>query len=148
MRQPPSSFDPVVKAALDEAKAHLAVSDVSAALRVYERAWSDAIARQDHAHASVIAHMAGVAEPGPQRKLRWNLDALREADAVGDHPLVRTFYPSLYNNLAISYAQLGERAEALRYMELAASRLGDLEPGPYADRVRASVEAQLAKLRS
>lgn len=80
-------------------------------------------------------------------KLRWNLDALREADAAGDHPLVATFYPSLYSNLGYSYLMLGDRTEALRNMELAASRLGDLEPGPYADRVRSTIEAQLNKLR-
>jgi hypothetical protein len=144
----PPPFDPDVKAALDEAKTMLAAGDSAGALAVYEKTWATAIAHGDHAHASVVGHMAGVAEPDPNKKLRWNLDALREADAAGPHPLIANFYPSLYSNFAYAYGMLGARAEALRYMELAASRLGDLKPGPYADRVRAGVETDLAKLRS
>lgn len=137
-----------MKAALDQAKAKIGAGDVRGALDTYQEVWDAAVVRGDHAHASVVAHMAGVAESDPQRKLSWNLDALREADLAGNDPLVTSFYPSLYNNLALSYAFLGDRAEALRYMELAASRLGDLEPSPYAERVRTGVKAQLAKLRS
>lgn len=147
MRQPPPPFDPNVKAALDEAQVKLAKDDIAGALVTYETAWVRALACADHAHASVIAHLAGVAEPDAKRKHGWNVAALREADAAGAHPIVTTFYPSLYNNLALSHLMLGDRDEALRYMELAASRLGDLEPGPYADRVRAAVEKQLTNLK-
>ena len=148
MRPPPPDFDPTVKAALDAAKERIVAGDAVGALEIYRGAWDAATARGDHAHASVIAHMAAIAETDPRQKLRWNVDALREADAAGGHPLVATFYPSLYSNLAFSYVQLGDNAEALRYMELAASRLGDLEPGPYGDRVRSTVETQLTALRS
>lgn len=125
----------------------LAAGDVGGALAVYNEVWDAVVIRGDHGHASVIAHMAGVAEADPQKKLQWNLDALREAYAAGDHPLVAGFYPSLFSNLGYSYLMLGDLPEALRYMELAASRLGDLEPGPYANHIRSTVEAKLSKLK-
>lgn len=142
-----SGFDPDVKASLDAAKERIAAGNVAGGLELYREAWNAAVARADHAHASVIAHMAGVAEEDPQSKLQWNLNALRQAEAAGSHPVVVEFYPSLYSNLAYSYVLLEDRREALRYIELAASRLTDLRPGPYADRVRASVETQLSRLQ-
>lgn len=149
LRQSPANFDPTVKAALDAAKTKIASGDVAAALALYRSTWETCAARSDHYHASVVAHMAGVIDPDLDAKLEWNLWALREADAVADRsPRILGFYPSLYNNLAVAYGLRGAHQAALRHMELAADRLGDLEPGPYADRVRASVEAQLAKLRA
>ena len=148
VRQLPSDFDSTVKAALDDAKALLAGGDVPAALSVYQRAWDTAIAANDHHHASIVGHMAGVAEPDPGRKVRWNLDALREADLTQDRALVTGFYASLYGNLAYSYAMIGDLAEALRYQELAFARVADIEPGPYRDRVAQVTEAQLARLKA
>ena len=133
--------------ALDEARERKEAGEPAAALVIYRTAWEAAVQRGDHAHASVIAHMAALVAGDPAERLQWDLDALREANAAGAHPLVAEFYPSLYNNLAYSYVQLGSRDEALRYALMAAERLADLKPGPYADRAKASVEAHLAKLR-
>jgi len=148
VRDAPAEFDPTLKATLDEAKGMLAAGDVPAAMVVYERAWTVTTAAQDHHHASVVAHMAGVAEPDLDRKLRWNLDALREADATEDRERVAGFYSSLYGNLAFSYAMLGDLDTALRYQELAVSRLPDIEPGPYRDRVVSGTERQTERLRA
>src|SRR5712691_4492478 len=123
MRKPSPDFEPLVKAALDAAKAKVAAGDLPSALALYRETWERVVERGDHGHASVVAHMAGVSDSDPKAKLRWNLSALREAEADSGHPLVATFYPSLYNNLALSYVLIGDRAQALRYMELAASRL-------------------------
>jgi len=90
--------------------------------------------------------MAGVAEPDPQAKLAWNQRALEEAERVEDRESVAGFYPSLYNNLAFSYSQLGEDSEARRCTLVAWSHIGALEPGPYADRVREAIRKRLAKL--
>ena len=56
--------------------------------------------------------MAGVIEPDPARKLDWNVNALREADAAADRERIRGFYASLHNNLAFSHAMLGNLDEA------------------------------------
>jgi hypothetical protein len=78
VRQPPQ-FDPAVSAALDAARARLSAGDIRGALEAYQEGWDAAVAHGDHADASVVAHMAGVAEEDPRRKLEWNRDALREA---------------------------------------------------------------------
>jgi hypothetical protein len=114
MRKPPPDFDPLVKAALDEAKAKVAQVTCPVRSRCIARR---VVERGDHGHAGVAAHMAGVAEPDREARLQWNLNALREAEADSGHPLVATFSPSLYNNLAFSYELIGDRAQALRYSD-------------------------------
>lgn len=139
-------LDPAVKSALGAARARIDAGDTAAATAIYGAAWDAALERGDHASASVIAHLAGISAEDPDEKLRWNLDALREADSDPTHPLMAEFYPSLYGNLAYSYTQLGSTEEALRFAQMAVGRLGDLRPGPYADRVREGIAAHLARL--
>jgi len=74
----------------------------------------------------------------PADELRWNREALKRADAVGDDR-VRAFYPSLYLNLAHSHETAGDLDEARRLYALAEERLDDLPPGPYGDHVRGGV---------
>jgi hypothetical protein len=105
------------ESALDEAKAKVAAGDLPGALALYRETWERVVDWGDHGHAGVAAHMAGVAEPDPEAKLQWNLNALREAEADSGHPLVATFSPSLYNNPAFSYELIGDRAQALRYSD-------------------------------
>ncbi len=90
--------------------------------------------------------MAGVADEDPARKHRWNVLALREADAEPDRASVAGFYPSLYHNLAFSHLGLGEETDALRSLRLARSHFDALEPGPYADRVKAAITTRLEEL--
>lgn len=146
MRPTPPSFDPQVKSALDEAKALLAAGDRATALAVYARAWDGALERDDHFHASVIAHMAGVVEDDPTKKHEWNLAALREADAVADRKRVKGTYASNYNNLGLSYALLGDRDKARESFALALSAVADIDPGPYAEQVRGGIERNVARL--
>ena len=120
---------------------------MAGALATYRRAFERCIARADHYHATVIAHMAGVAEPDPTKKHEWNLEALREADAVADRDRVKDTYASNCNNLGMSYAQLGEREQAIATFERALSCVGDVPAGPYADQVRAAIERNLARAR-
>jgi len=147
MRPTPPDFDPLVRSALDEAKALLAAGQIPAALAVYQRTWDTLVAKGDHFHASVVAHMAGVAEPDPVKKHKWNIAALREADAAPDLMRARGMYSSLYNNLGMSDSITGEPAEAVRCFELAASHLDEIGPGPYADQVRGGIERNRARLR-
>jgi hypothetical protein len=122
--------------------------DHRATLDLYRDSASAVSATGDHAGASVIAHMAGVAETDDAERLNWDLLALREADAAVDRDDVRGFYPSLYNNLAYSHIKLGDRDEALRCLRLAWSHGGALEPGAYGDRVRATIRSRLDELEN
>jgi hypothetical protein len=148
MREGPGGFDPTVKAALDEAKALIASGDIVGGLAAYQRTYDDAIGRGDHYHASVVAHMAGVAEPDAAAKHQWNVDALREAYAAGDRRHVAGFYASLFGNLAFSHAMLGNLDDALRYQALASTRVQDIEPGAYRDQVAAATERNLARIHA
>jgi hypothetical protein len=137
-----------VKAALDEAKALIAGGDLVGALALYRLTYDGAVERGDHYHASVIAHMAGVAEPDPAAKHGWNVEALREAESADDRERVASFYASLHGNLAFSHAMLGNLEEALRHQEIAAVRVSDIEAGPYRDHVAVATERQLTMLRA
>ena len=138
--------DPDVIRILDDAKALLAQRKLPEALATYAAALDDLIAQGDHFAASNVAHMAGVADPDPVAKLRWNRQALQEADAVADRDSVASFYASLYNNLAVSHALLGHRDEAVRCLRTAWSHTDALEPGPYAERVTETIRKRLAEL--
>ena len=147
MRPTPPGFDPHVWNELEAARAQLASGDAAAAVATYRTAFDGCVARGDHYHASVVAHMAGVAETDVAKKHEWNLAALREADAVPDRARVRDTYASNYNNLGMSHAQLGERDRAIDAFERALGHVGDLPPGPYADQVRGGIERNLARAR-
>lgn len=134
-----------VKRVLDEAKTLLAAAKPTEAMNVYSKAFDAFTARGDHFSASNVAHMAGVAEPTPGGKLIWNERALHEADAVEDRESVAGFYASLYNNLAFSHALLGDRDEARRCIREAWIHVGAIEPGQYADQVRAAIQKRLAQ---
>ena len=135
-------------AILERAKALIAAQRPQDALTAYKIGWDDTVAHGDHLGASTIAHMAGVAEPDLAAKLEWNERALGEADAEPDRAGMEPLYPSLYNNLAVSHALLGDRVAALRYLRLARDRLGSLEPGPYADRVREAILKRLTEFEA
>jgi hypothetical protein len=139
-------LEPGVIRVLDDAKALLAERRLPAAMAIYAAAFDELIAKGEHFAASNVAHMAGVADPDPVAKLRWNTQALREADAVADRDGVASFYASLYNNLAVSHALLGDQAESLRCLRLASSHVAALEPGPYAEQVTATITRRLAEL--
>ena len=68
------------------------LGDTTGALATYRRAFDGCNAKSDHYNSSVIAHMAGVAEPDPLKKHEWNLAALHEADAVADRARVKDTY--------------------------------------------------------
>jgi hypothetical protein len=141
------TVDPQVRQILDEAKALLAENNTPAALSIYGSAFDRLLRAADHFGASIVAHMAGVAEPEAQAKHTWNVRALEEADAVEDRASVAGSYASLYNNLALSHALLGERDAARRCVEEAWRHVDALEPGPYADHVKAAIQRRLAEFK-
>jgi tetratricopeptide (TPR) repeat protein len=133
-------------AVLAEAKALIAEGDVPAALDRYRAAFEELVAKNEHYDASNVAHMAGTLDEDLATKLIWNVLALHEADAETDRASVAWFYPSLHNNLAYAYAHLGDKDETLAQLRKAWARVGALEPGPYADRVRETIRRRLDEL--
>src|SRR5438093_9180331 len=139
MRSTPPNLDPRIWARLEEARELLRQGDVSGALDRYASTWDECVATADHYHASVIAHMAGVAEPDIVKKHEWNLRAISKADQVADRSVVKGLYASNLNNLGMSYAQLGDQSKAIETFEAALRAVDDLQPGAYKDQVRGGI---------
>ncbi len=84
---------------------------------LYEQAWELA---KDSLERCVAAHYVARFQAAPEARLRWNQEALDQANAA-EPEQVKDFYPSLYLNLGQSYEQLGNQAEADCYYALAAA---------------------------
>lgn len=112
-----------------------------AALRLFTQAWE---ASGDDYEACIAAHYLARQQTTPQDVLRWNQEALRRAELVGDER-IEAFYPSLYLNMGYSYEVLGDRRQAIRYYRLAATSLDALPAGPYGDLVRDGVARGLQR---
>ncbi|MEO6446574.1 MAG: hypothetical protein ABIZ91_01700, partial [Gemmatimonadaceae bacterium] len=74
----------------------------------FREAWD---ARSNDLEACIAAHYVARHQPSADETLRWNAVALELATRC-DHDAVRTFYPSLYLNLAHSHEMQGDPASA------------------------------------
>jgi hypothetical protein len=112
------------------------------ARRLFEQAWD---ARRNDYDASIAAHFLARHQPTPADTLRWNLLAVRHAEAVGDER-VAEFMASLYLNLGDSYAALGLLTDAAAAAERATMHLAALPAGGYRDFVASGVNRLDARL--
>jgi tetratricopeptide (TPR) repeat protein len=112
------------------------------ALALFSQAWEQS---NDDFEASIAAHYVARHQKEAEETLRWNQIALARAEAVGDER-VHGFFPSLYLNLGKSHEDLGHRDEAIKFYELASSKMGELPQGRYADVVRDGVQRALQRV--
>lgn len=84
---------------------------------LFRQAWEQARAGGEDFYAIDAAHMLGISEP-PERRLDWNLQALRLAETTGE-PRARRWQASLYNNIGWTYHDQGRYSEALECFEKA-----------------------------
>jgi tetratricopeptide (TPR) repeat protein len=63
-------------------------------------------------YAIDAVHMVAIVEPDPAKQVEWNLKGIAQA---GADPSQRGWLWSLYNNIAESYALLGNYSSALKY---------------------------------
>ncbi|MEV4345587.1 hypothetical protein AB0J83_14030 [Actinoplanes sp. NPDC049596] len=103
-----------------------------AARAFFAEAWA---ARTDDYEACVAAHYLARAQAEPAEILRWNTEALKHADAVGDER-VAAFYPSLYVSVAMAHERLGDPAAARAAFERAAEHVAVLPADEYGDQLR------------
>ena len=111
---------------------------------LFAQAWE---ASADHYDACVAAHFLARHQPTPEETLRWNQEALRRAELVGDDR-VRGFHPSLYLNLGHSHERLGDHAEARRFYELAAAHTAELGGDRYGDTTRDAIARGRERVRA
>ncbi len=98
----------------------------------FVQAWEEST---DDFEACIAAHYLARHQDTNDQRLKWNLEALKRAQAAGGER-VRDFYPSLYLNLGYSYEQLGEKAKASHYYELAGKCVAELSGDRYGNIVR------------
>lgn len=99
---------------------------------LFLQAWKNA---SDDYEACIAAHYLARHQPTAHDTLHWNRECLERADRVADDR-VKGFYASLHLNMAHSHRDLGAPEEARAHFALAAERLADVPPGPYADGIR------------
>ena len=104
---------------------------------LFEQAWSES---RDDFEACIAAHYVARHQSTADEELDWNRTALTRAQLVSDD-LVRTFYPSLYLNMAHSLEKLGRNEEACSLYATAASRLEGQPVSPYVQLVRSGIAA-------
>jgi hypothetical protein len=104
-------------------------------LALFQQAWDT---RSTDYEGCVAAHYLARQQADDEAAFRWNLVALRLADATEDTQ-VRGFYPSLHVCMASSYQLLGDRTAALAHLTEAEQRIDVLPDTPYRDLVRQGI---------
>jgi tetratricopeptide (TPR) repeat protein len=102
----------------------------------FVQAWDEST---DDFEACIAAHYLARHQDTNEQRLQWNQESLRRAQAAGGER-VQDFYPSLYLNLGYSYEQLGEKAKASYYYELAENSAAKLSGDRYGKIVRDGIE--------
>ncbi|MWV42099.1 hypothetical protein GRF59_00515 [Paenibacillus sp. HJL G12] len=83
---------------------------------VFHEAWELGLQCGEDDYAVDAAHMLGIAESTPEKRMEWNLKALAHAEA---HPQAGRWLGSLYNNIGWAKVEAGELEEALDLFERA-----------------------------
>jgi tetratricopeptide (TPR) repeat protein len=120
----------------------MATESVEEALSFFEEAWKNSL---NPTEACIAAHYLARHQATPSEELRWNLEAINRADAVGEEEM-KAFYPSLYLNLAKCYEDLGQIEEAKKYYLLAAEKEDNLPVGGYRDWVHCGITEGLKRI--
>jgi tetratricopeptide (TPR) repeat protein len=133
--------NPVVRLCAEGMQLEKAGRREQAAL-IFARAWQQST---DDFEKCIAAHYVARVQSTPAENLRWNLESLEHADALDDERVLG-FYPSLYLNIGWAHEDLGDRDEARKYYELAASRLEYVPEGSYRETVRDGIERGLQRV--
>lgn len=106
-----------VRLLLERGRLHNSAGDPGAARPLFERAWELARQADQDGLAVDAAHMLAIVAAGDEA-LEWNRRALDLAEASAD-PAARRWRASLYNNLAWTYHDRGDFAQALELFQRA-----------------------------
>jgi tetratricopeptide (TPR) repeat protein len=112
------------------------------ALDLYTQAWNLSSCAFE---SCIAAHYVARQQKTAPDALRWNLQALRHANAIEDDR-AQEFYPSLYLNVGKSYEELGNTPQAKHFYEMAATELHRLPTGPNRNVVQDGIERGLKRV--
>ncbi len=113
-----------------------------AALELFDQAW---VARTDAYEACIAAHFVARHQTTPEETLRWNMLALRHAEAVADDRAAE-FMASLYLNLGDAQAAVGNKAAATAAIACARNHLAALSSEGYRALVVLGIERLAGRL--
>lgn len=109
--------------------------------RLFRQAWD--LADNDF-DALTAAHFLARHQTSREDTLQWNLKALNRAFAIKDET-VKSFYPSLYLNVAKAYEDLSNLPAAVQHYQLAASYSHHLPEGSYGNMIKTGISNGLQR---
>ncbi|MEV6694521.1 hypothetical protein AB0M35_23915 [Micromonospora sp. NPDC051196] len=133
--------NPVLKLCQDGMRAE-AEGRAADARALFERAWAR---RTDSYDACIAAHYLARHQDHPEEVLRWNQEALRQADAVDD-TRISALYPSLHVSVAMAYERLSNLAAARAAFARAADHVAVLPADTYGEQLRTAITDGLRRL--
>jgi tetratricopeptide (TPR) repeat protein len=134
-----------VRYLLERGRTYNSSKDPDRARPLFLEAWESGRHAGLDFHAVDAAHMMAIVEP-PEKKLAWNKEAMRAAEASED-PRARGWLGSLYNNIGWDYHAQGKFAEALAVHEKGREWQAANRPGSQGEFIaRWSVARQLRAL--
>lgn len=110
----------------------------------FEQAWA---ARSDDYDACIAAHFVARHQATSEETLRWNLRAVRHAEAVTDGRAAE-FMASLYLNLGDAYAKIGNHAEAKSAVAKARMHVAAVAAGGYREFITMGIERLESRSRA
>ncbi len=132
--------NPVVQLCIAGVQAEMQ-DQIGAAQTAYQKAWQ---LRQTALDSCIAAHYCARHQP-PSTMLEWNKIALEQAQLV-EQAVISEFLPSLYLNVAWSYEQTAQPAQALEQYQACLASLVALADSPYRAMINASALAGLQRL--
>lgn len=114
---------------IDEAKA------------MFRQAWDLA---ENDLEKFTAAHYVARNQENPEDSLHWNQEALMHALALNDDDM-KSHYPSLYLNVAKSFEELQNTAEAAKHYILAAEYSINLPAGKYGEMIKMGISGGLKR---
>lgn len=109
------------------------------AMRAFEQAWQQA---GTYLEKLIAAHYLARHQAVPELSLAWNNTALEMARNITDEG-IRSFYPSLYLNIAKCYEDMGDHAQAEANYKDAERFAGYLGDDGYGNMIRSGIKSGL-----
>lgn len=107
---------PRIRYLLERGRVFNSSSRQAEALPFFHMAWELGIKSGEDDYAVDAAHMLGISEATPEKRMDWNLKALKLAE---DSPKANRWLGSLYNNIGWSQVDAGNLVEAYDLFERA-----------------------------
>ena len=95
---------------------------IECAQDLFIKAWGTS---SDNQEKCIAAHFVAQHQNSPEDTLKWNIESLNRAKDT-PHEKVKSYYPSLYLGIGISYENLDNYMEAKKYYDLAFEKIPDL----------------------